>query len=82
MAGPWDVTTASRAAAKFAEDGYEVAKRIGEDPHGRHMLLLALTGYGAADDVRLATEHGFDQHLLKPVDPDCLARLIMSGASA
>ena len=62
-------------------DGYEVAKRIRDEPHGRHMLLLALTGYGAADDVKHATEAGFDYHLLKPVDADHLTRLITSGVA-
>jgi CheY-like chemotaxis protein len=63
-------------------DGYEVAKRIREEPHGRHMLLLALTGYGAADDVKRSVERGFDYHLVKPVDPDRLTRLITSAVSA
>ena len=31
-------------------DGYQVAKRIREQPHGRGMLLLALTGYGSPSD--------------------------------
>ena len=57
-------------------DGYQVAKRIREEPHGRGMLLVALTGYGSPEDVQRSSEHGFDHHLLKPVDPDHLARLI------
>jgi signal transduction histidine kinase/CheY-like chemotaxis protein len=63
-------------------DGYEVAKRIRDEPHGRHMLLLALSGYGASDDARRSAEHGFDYHLVKPVDPDRLTRLITQGLSA
>jgi signal transduction histidine kinase/CheY-like chemotaxis protein len=63
-------------------DGYEVAKRIREEPHGRRMLLLALSGYGASDDARRSSEHGFDYHLVKPVDPDRLTRLITEGLSA
>ena len=57
-------------------DGYQVARRIRELPHGRNMLLLALTGYGSPADVKRSEEHGFDHHLVKPVDPDFLVRVI------
>jgi CheY-like chemotaxis protein len=40
------------------------------------MLLLAMTGYDAPDAARHARAHGFDYHLVKPVDPDLLARMI------
>ena len=60
-------------------DGYEVAKRIREEPHGRDMLLLALTGYESPTDARRPLEHGFDYHLVKPVDLDHLAHLISEG---
>jgi CheY-like chemotaxis protein len=63
-------------------DGYQIARRIREDPHGRDMLLLALTGYDSADDRKRSVEHGFDHHLVKPVDPDRLARLLSEGAHA
>ena len=60
-------------------DGYQVAKQIRQDAHGRDMLLLALSGYDApADGDR--SENGFDHHLVKPVDPDQLARLLSDGA--
>jgi CheY-like chemotaxis protein len=57
-------------------DGYQVARRIRDLPHGRNMLLLALTGYGSPADMKRSEEHGFDHHLVKPVDPDLLARVI------
>ena len=57
-------------------DGYQVARRIRDLPHGRDMLLLALTGYGSPADVKRSEEHGFDHHLVKPVDPDLLTRVI------
>jgi len=60
-------------------DGYQVAQRIRQEPHGRDMLLLALTGYGPPDDPG-RSEDGFDCHLVKPVDPDQLARLLSEGA--
>ena len=60
-------------------DGYQVAKRIRQDTHGREMLLLALSGYDAPADWD-RSESGFDHHLVKPVDPDQLARLLGDGA--
>jgi signal transduction histidine kinase/ActR/RegA family two-component response regulator len=60
-------------------DGYQVARRIREEPLGRDMLLLALTGYGSPGDAVHLLQNGFDHHLVKPVDPDYLSRLI-SGA--
>lgn len=60
-------------------DGYQVAQHIREDQHGRGMLLLALTGYDSLGSKR-SSEHGFDYHLVKPVDPDHLARLLSEGA--
>jgi two-component system CheB/CheR fusion protein len=61
-------------------DGYEVARRIRERPNGRAMLLLALTGYGSPSDYERSAEAGFDHHLVKPVDPSELARLLSGGA--
>jgi len=60
-------------------DGYQVARRIRDVPHGRGMLLLALTGYGSSGDAHTPAEHAFDHHLVKPVDPDRLARLLSGG---
>jgi len=57
-------------------DGYEVARRIRERPQGRGMLLLALTADGAPGGSMHPLEHGFDYHLVKPVDQDHLAHLI------
>jgi signal transduction histidine kinase/ActR/RegA family two-component response regulator len=61
-------------------DGYQVAKQIREAPHGRRMLLLALTGYSAPGDANLASERGFDYHIVKPIDLDQLARLLSETA--
>jgi CheY-like chemotaxis protein len=57
-------------------DGYEVARRIREKPQGYGILLLALTGQDSPGDSTHSLEHGFDYHLVKPVDPNYLARLI------
>jgi signal transduction histidine kinase len=50
-----------------ALDGYEVAKRVRE-ALGASIYLVALTGYGQADDKRKALESGFNVHLTKPAD--------------
>ena len=49
-------------------DGYEVARRLRQDPRLEGVRLVAMTGYGDEADRRLAQEAGFDQHLVKPVD--------------
>ncbi len=63
-------------------DGYEVARRIRERPNGRAMLLLALTGYGFPSDYERSAAAGFDYHLVKPVDPYELARLLSGKRAA
>ena len=59
-------------------DGYEVAQRIRHEAWGEHVLLIAVTGWGQADDKRRAVAAGFDHHLTKPVDPVQLERLFTS----
>ncbi|MET0387871.1 MAG: response regulator [Polyangiales bacterium] len=58
-------------------DGYEVARRVRNDPKFRDVLLVALTGYGAPEQRTAAIEAGFDLHLVKPVDPERLSSLIV-----
>jgi signal transduction histidine kinase len=50
-------------------NGYETARRIRQQPWGRHVVLVAQTGWGQEDDKRLSREAGFDFHMVKPVDP-------------
>jgi signal transduction histidine kinase len=57
-------------------DGYEVARRLRADPATREIKLIALTGYGLAEDLRRVMEAGFDRHLVKPVDIDQLMEVI------
>ncbi|CAN7438593.1 response regulator [Massilia sp. LjRoot122] len=64
-------------------DGYEVARRLRRDPATRHIRLIALTGYGLAEDKRRVMEAGFDQHLVKPVSMDqLLEALVPAGVQA
>jgi signal transduction histidine kinase/ActR/RegA family two-component response regulator len=57
-------------------DGYEIARRLRATEAGRRMLLVALTGYGQADDRRRAMAAGFDIHLVKPVAPEHLVEAL------
>jgi len=60
-------------------DGYEVARRLRADERGNAVRLIAITGYGQAEDRQRALEAGFDAHVIKPVSPECLAELIVAG---
>jgi DNA-binding response OmpR family regulator len=57
-------------------NGFEVARRLRSDESVGRVRLIALTGWGQADDRRRTHEAGFDHHLTKPVDPDQLHRLL------
>jgi signal transduction histidine kinase/DNA-binding response OmpR family regulator len=59
-------------------DGFEVARRLREQPANSQTLLVALTGYGQAEDVRRSREAGFNHHLVKPADPEALMGLFAS----
>ena len=60
-------------------DGYAVARDLRADPTFADLRLIALTGYGQAEDQRRAREAGFDLHLTKPVDPTKLLYILGSG---
>ncbi|HYM48608.1 MAG TPA: response regulator, partial [Burkholderiaceae bacterium] len=57
-------------------DGYDAARRIREQPWGAHLVLVALTGRSQDEDRRLSHEAGFDFHLVKPVEPAALEKLL------
>jgi PAS domain S-box-containing protein len=57
-------------------NGYEAARHIREQPWGKGMALIALTGWGQEEDKRRALEAGFDYHLTKPVEAAALERLV------
>ncbi len=57
-------------------DGYEVARRVRRDLADRPIRLVALTGYGRAEDRAAVSAAGFDEHLVKPVDPTDLSRVL------
>lgn len=59
-------------------DGYEVARRMREDPRLTGARLIAISGYGQEEDRQRSREAGFDHHLVKPVDIDVLLDLLGS----
>jgi signal transduction histidine kinase/ActR/RegA family two-component response regulator len=61
-------------------NGYETARRLREKPYGRDIVLVALTGWGQPEDKQRSKHAGFDHHLVKPVDPSILDRLLASAA--
>lgn len=57
-------------------DGYEVARRIRQQPWGKKLLLIAVSGWGQDRDRQAALDAGFDRHLTKPVDLGELTALL------
>jgi len=62
-------------------DGYEVARRLREDNGEHRMHLVAVTGYGQPADRRRAQDAGFDEHMVKPVEPDVLQSFLRTVQS-
>ena len=58
-------------------DGYEVARQL-RASRRKDVGLIALSGYGQAEDRRKALEAGFDTHIVKPADPSHLSTVIAS----
>jgi two-component system CheB/CheR fusion protein len=56
--------------------GYDLARALRASPVGGEVRLVALTGYGQPADRAQAREAGFDAHLVKPVDPEQLTRVL------
>jgi CheY-like chemotaxis protein len=82
-----DGVAALEAAAEFRPEvvfldigmprmnGYEAAEKIRARPWGADMRLIAVTGWGQAVDRQRSRDAGFDEHLVKPVDPVRLERI-------
>ncbi|WP_295588256.1 ATP-binding protein [uncultured Lamprocystis sp.] len=62
-------------------DGYGACRRLREQPWGRAMRIIALTGWGQADDRRRIQEAGFDLHLVKPVELSVLLGVLADTAN-
>lgn len=81
--GPAGLTLASETDPEFVlvdiglpgMDGFEVARRLRER-HGSGPFLVAITGYGRAEDRESSRSAGFDLHLTKPIDLDHLQSIV------
>jgi CheY-like chemotaxis protein len=63
-------------------DGYETARRIRQQSWGKQVVLVALTGWGQEEDRRKSREAGFDLHLVKPIEPPALEKLLATPNTA
>lgn len=62
--------------------GYEAAALIRQEPWGKQILLIALTGWGQPQDKRAAEDAGFDHHLTKPLDIEALDALLSTARAS
>ena len=88
-----DGLEAVEAAANFRPDmllldiglpklnGYEVCRRIREQPWGKNIVIVALTGWGQEEDREKSRNAGFDGHMVKPVDFAALTKLLSESPS-
>jgi PAS domain S-box-containing protein len=57
-------------------NGYEACRRIRAQPGGNQMIVIAQTGWGQVEDRQRTREAGFDHHMVKPLDPRALRKLL------
>jgi CheY-like chemotaxis protein len=57
-------------------DGYQVAAHLRQEETVKDATLIAISGYGQEEDLRLAKEAGFDYHLVKPIASADLFKLL------
>jgi PAS domain S-box-containing protein len=62
-------------------NGYDVARRIRQEPWGKDMVLLACTGWGQEQDRLRSEEAGFNAHLVKPVNLAVLEKILATCTS-
>jgi PAS domain S-box-containing protein len=58
-------------------NGYEACRRIRAEPWGKGILIAAITGWGQEEDKCRSQEAGFDHHLIKPVGPAAIEKLLV-----
>jgi CheY-like chemotaxis protein len=61
-------------------NGIDACRRIRSQPWGANILVIALTGWAQEEDRRLTAAAGFDAHLVKPIDPADVMKLIAARA--
>jgi CheY-like chemotaxis protein len=57
-------------------NGFEVAKRLRQQPDLGNVLLVAMTGYGQDADRQRSKEAGFDHHLVKPAYLEAVKKIL------
>ncbi len=57
-------------------NGYDAARKIRELPGGDAIYLIAVTGWGQDEDRRRSADSGFNLHMVKPVDPVAIEKLL------
>jgi PAS domain S-box-containing protein len=84
----YDGEAAVAASAEFRPDvvlldiglpklnGYDACRRIRLQPGGEALVIIAQTGWGQLTDRELSREAGFDHHMVKPLDPAALQKLL------
>ncbi|HEY1066433.1 MAG TPA: response regulator [Pirellulales bacterium] len=90
----FSATSALETAATFAPqavlldiglpimNGYEVAKRLREAPGGDLVTLIAVSGFSDSEHVARAEKAGFDEQLVKPVDPASMTKALVAATAA
>ncbi|OZI07234.1 hypothetical protein BWI93_15820 [Siphonobacter sp. BAB-5385] len=57
-------------------NGYDTCRLIREQPWGKELFIIAVSGYGQQEDKQKSQEAGFDEHLTKPVDIEALIQVL------
>lgn len=57
-------------------NGFEVCRHLRQQPWAKSVILIAVTGWGQEEDRRRSHDAGFDHHMVKPVDPTALMKLL------
>jgi signal transduction histidine kinase len=57
-------------------NGLDTCRRMRQEPWGKNIVIVACTGWGQDDDRRKTQDAGFDTHMVKPVDPAALEKLL------
>ena len=61
--------------------GYELARRLRALPRTANAVLIALSGFGAPEDLARSREAGCEQHFVKPVNPETLIDFLRDSAA-
>jgi CheY-like chemotaxis protein len=60
-------------------NGYDVCRSIRQQPWGRGIFIVAVTGWGQSDDRSRTRAAGFNDHLVKPIDYEAVRKLLASA---